>query len=305
MPDVRDEELATHWNPNGTMLESQDRRLAHRTSNLPGNSSSTNIESYAGSTRAVSPEQKRRTYSPVSAVRARGALSPVSSYRNGARSPVSTLRQEMVQADSPLRSEFNPTTAASSGSAQSPQDVDIVPHTPSPGHSMSPLAREHNAFAQQQQVQQAQVEQQKALEALSGTTPAPAASTPVTLADPPAKAGANPSLRNRDQKHRLSLKTHRATLPPQPPPVPEDEELEIITMSPVARTPVMSFRKSRSSLALSQYGTIGGSSSTVNLSGLNLTSERAGMGAGVPYFGQSVQSSDLVATGIENAFSRL
>ncbi|OTA36019.1 hypothetical protein BTJ68_03579 [Hortaea werneckii EXF-2000] len=102
-------------------------------------------------------------------------------------------------------------------------------------------------------------------------------------------------------RQRLSLQTQ---IPP-PPPVPEEEEGEamdeIIAMSPAARQPITSFRKSRSSIALSMVSAgPGNSNSQVNLSGVNLTADTQ-----KPYFGQTINSADLIATGIENAFSRL
>ncbi|TKA83288.1 hypothetical protein B0A55_00816, partial [Friedmanniomyces simplex] len=127
---------------------------------------------------------------------------------------------------------------------------------------------------------------QASLAALQGTPP---------QASEPAPASSTMKTQAQKLKHRLSLQTQI----PAPPPVPEeDEEMEVISMSPAVRTPVMSFRKSRSSLALSALP--GASSSQVNLSGMNLTSS-----ARKPYFGQTVDSSDLVASGIENAFTRL
>ncbi|KAI6825210.1 hypothetical protein KC340_g2038 [Hortaea werneckii] len=102
-------------------------------------------------------------------------------------------------------------------------------------------------------------------------------------------------------RQRLSLQTQ---IPP-PPPVPEEEEGEamdeIIAMSPAARQPITSFRKSRSNIALSMVSAgPGNSNSQVNLSGVNLTADTQ-----KPYFGQTINSADLIATGIENAFSRL
>ncbi|KAI7352831.1 hypothetical protein KC354_g11795 [Hortaea werneckii] len=102
-------------------------------------------------------------------------------------------------------------------------------------------------------------------------------------------------------RQRLSLQTQ---IPP-PPPVPEEEEGEamdeIIAMSPAARQPITSFRKSRSNIALSMVSAgPGNSNSQVNLSGVNLTDDTR-----KPYFGQTINSADLIATGIENAFSRL
>ncbi|RMY60540.1 hypothetical protein D0863_11566 [Hortaea werneckii] len=102
-------------------------------------------------------------------------------------------------------------------------------------------------------------------------------------------------------RQRLSLQTQ---IPP-PPPVPEEEEGEamdeIIAMSPAARQPITSFRKSRSNIALSMVSAgPGNSNSQVNLAGVNLTD-----GTRKPYFGQTINSADLIATGIENAFSRL
>lgn len=168
----------------------------------------------------------------------------------------------------------------------------------SPARGVGNVARNGNAFLQQQQAQQAAQQHQAALAALQGHTPRASDEQPLPplgLA-PPQQHSPVKSLAQK-AKQRLSLQTQ---VPP-PPPVPEedeDEEMDVIAMSPAARTPVMSFRKSRSSLALSALP--GASSSQVNLSGMNLTSRED-----KPYFGQNIDANDLVATGLENAFSRL
>lgn len=268
LPDHALEQLATRWNPNGVEPAFEnpgfDHRLSRRNSNVPA---------FSNSPRAVSPEH-RRAYSPVSAY-GNGALSPVSTMRSGARSPVSMIHNGgILRTESPLRSEITHHEGL-----VSPESA----RGPSPGRSI--VSWNGNAFAQQQAAQQ---QHQAALAALQGYSTQPAAPEPQI-----SKSMAG-SL--KDNKKRLSLQTQ---LPP-PPPVPEEEEEmeEVISMSPAVRQPVMKFRQSRSSLALSAMP--GASSSQINLSGLNLTSD-----PNKPYFGQSLQSHDLIATGIENAFSRL
>ncbi|KAK4545172.1 hypothetical protein LTR36_003723 [Oleoguttula mirabilis] len=272
VPDLGPEHLATRWNPNGVEPAfenpSFDHRLSRRSSHVPA---------FSNSPRAVSPEH-RRAYSPVSTYR-NGAMSPVSTMRNGARSPVSTIRNEgILRTESPLRSEImHPEGLVSPISARGP----------SPSRGVGNIALNGNAFAQQQQqAQQAAQQHQAALAALQGQAPNPSAPEPQVSKS---MAGSM-----KDRK-RLSLQTQ---LPP-PPPVPEEEEMEeVISMSPAVRQPVAMFRQSRSSLMLSAMP--GASSSQVNLSGMNLTSDPH-----KPYFGQSINSHDLIATGIENAFSRL
>ncbi|KAK1063967.1 hypothetical protein LTR74_009034 [Friedmanniomyces endolithicus] len=221
-----------------------------------------NVPAFSNSPRAASPEF-RRAHSPVSILR-----SPL---RTGAMSPVSTLRNESVtRSQSPLSHEIT-----SAGLARNQ----------SPARGVGNIAWNGNAWAQQQHATQEAQHRQASLAALQG----PAPQVPETASASPLKTQA------QKLKHRLSLQTQ---IPP-PPPVPEeDEEMEVISMSPAVRTPVVNFRKSRSSLALSALP--GASSSQVNLSGMNLTSS-----AHKPYFGQTVDSSDLVASGIENAFDRL
>ncbi|KAK1043382.1 hypothetical protein LTR33_015431, partial [Friedmanniomyces endolithicus] len=205
----------------------------------------------------------------------RRAHSPVSIIRSplrtGAMSPVSTLRNESItRSQSPLSHEIT-----SAGLARNQ----------SPARGVGNIAWNGNAWAQQQHATQEAQHRQASLAALQG----PAPQAPDTASASPLKMQA------QKLKHRLSLQTQI----PAPPPVPEeDEEMEVISMSPAVRTPVANFRKSRSSLALSALP--GASSSQVNLSGMNLTSS-----AHKPYFGQTVDSSDLVASGIENAFDRL
>ncbi|KAK1068058.1 hypothetical protein LTR74_005958 [Friedmanniomyces endolithicus] len=226
---------------------------------------SSNVPAFSNSPRAASPEF-RRAHSPVSIIR-----SPL---RTGAMSPVSTLRNESItRSQSPLSHEIT-----SAGLARNQ----------SPARGVGNIAWNGNAWAQQQHATQEAQHRQASLAALQGA----AAPTPVLDAAP---AASPLKMQAQKLKHRLSLQTQI----PAPPPVPEeDEEMEVISMSPAVRTPVANFRKSRSSLALSALP--GASSSQVNLSGMNLTSS-----ANKPYFGQTVDSSDLVASGIENAFDRL
>ncbi|KAK4974523.1 hypothetical protein LTR42_005168 [Elasticomyces elasticus] len=246
-PVLEEEQVATRWNPNGV-----DAPFEHR---VPRRSS--NVPAFSNSPRAASPEY-RRAHSPVSIIR-----SPL---RTGAMSPVSTLRNEgITRSQSPLSHEI----VSAYGSRNQ-----------SPARGVGNIARNGNAWAQQQQATQEAHHRQASLAALQGT--APQAPDPAMTA-------------SQKIKNRLSLQTQI----PAPPPVPEeDEQMEIISMSPAVRAPPVSFRKSRSSLALSALP--GASTSQVNLSGMNLTSASS-----KPYFGQMVDSNDLVASGIENAFSRL
>ncbi|KAK5713295.1 hypothetical protein LTR17_017665 [Elasticomyces elasticus] len=246
-PVLEEEQVATRWNPNGV-----DAPFEHR---VPRRSS--NVPAFSNSPRAASPEY-RRAHSPVSIIR-----SPL---RTGAMSPVSTLRNEgITRSQSPLSHEI---VSADRSRNQSP------------ARGVGNIARNGNAWAQQQQATQEAHHRQASLAALQGT--APQAPDPAMTA-------------SQKIKNRLSLQTQI----PAPPPVPEeDEQMEIISMSPAVRAPPVSFRKSRSSLALSALP--GASTSQVNLSGMNLTSASS-----KPYFGQMVDSNDLVASGIENAFSRL
>ena len=98
---------------------------------------------------------------------------------------------------------------------------------------------------------------------------------------------------------RLSVVTQ------MPPPTPvreeaeeEEEEIgEVISMSPAVRHPVINYRRSRTSLMLSP--TSGNNSSQISLSGLSLTSDPQKQ-----YYGQIINPSDLIAVGIEDAFTR-
>jgi len=251
-----------------------DHRVSRRHSNVPA---------FSNSPRAVSPEY-RRAYSPVSTIRNGNTSSEYN--RSGARSPVSTLRNEgIIRAESPLRSELiSPSTLVSPISTHHP-----MARSMSPARGVGNIAPNGNAFASQQQAAQ---QHQATLAALQGHPSQPS--------PPEQPNGIKPKAsRNLKERHRLSLQTQ---IPP-PPPVPEEEEMEeVITMSPAARQqPVTSFRKSRSSLALSMMSAgPGASSSQINLSGMNLTSDPH-----KPYFGQNIDHNDLIATGIENAFTRL
>jgi hypothetical protein len=246
-PVLEEEQVATRWNPNGVDAPFENRP-SRRNSNVPA---------FSNSPRAGSPDH-RRAYSPVSMIR-----SPI---RNGAMSPVSTLRNEgILRSQSPLSQEVHSTE---------------ISRNHSPAQGVGNIARNGNAFLQQQQAAQ---EHQAALAALQGQTPQPTA---------PAPLGHKSSAQKL--KQRLSLQTQ---LPP-PPPVPEEEEMaEVITMSPAVREPIMRSRQSRSSLALSA---IPGNASQISLSGMALTSD-----PNKKYFGQNIDAGDLVATGLENAFSRL
>lgn len=178
-----------------------------------------------------------------------------------------------MRAASPLRSEI-----------VSPNGL-VSPLSParnsSPARGVGNIARNGNAWAQQSEIS---LQHQQTLAALQGQAPAPAQPSSSRLGV------------LAKEKQRLSLITQIPT-----PAVPEEDEMddvEVITMSPAVRDPAMSFRKSRSSLALALSPGVNGSA--VNLSGMNLTSS-----ANKPYFGQQVDQNDLIATGLENAFSRL
>ncbi|KAK3109444.1 hypothetical protein LTR53_017297 [Teratosphaeriaceae sp. CCFEE 6253] len=256
-PVLAEEQVATRWNPNGV-----DAPFEHR---LPRRSS--NVPAFSNSPRAASPEY-RRAHSPVSIIR-----SPLRT--GGARSPVSTLRNDgMARSQSPLSHEIRSFE---------------VSRNESPGRGVGNIARNGNAWAQQQHAHPESHHRQASLAALQGGSP------PSQGSSPPPLLGPAPISNSQKIKHRLSLQTQ---IPP-PPPVPEeDEEMDVISMSPAVRTPITNFRKSRSSLALSTLP--GANSSQISLSGMNLTSD-----PNKKYFGQMIDSSDLVASGIENAFTRL
>ncbi|TKA30462.1 hypothetical protein B0A50_02690 [Salinomyces thailandicus] len=276
------EQVATRWNPNGVepaFEQASFDRSSRRSSYVPA---------FSNSPRAVSPEQ-RRGYSPASTIR-NGHMTP-QSYRSGARSPVSIIRNgEGTRAESPLRGELT-----SPNDLVSPMTVQGVPYGQT--RSASTTAPNGNAFTNQQEAQQAAHLHQATLAALQGDNSQEGA--PPTAPQPSSMKSRPISLKG----HRISLQTQ---IPP-PPPVPEEEEEEeeemdeVITMSPAARKPILSFRKSRSSLALSAFSAVpSANNSQVNLSGTNLTADQH-----KPYFGQAIDSRDLLASGIENAFSRL
>lgn len=300
-PIISEEQVATHWNPHGIQPAfehpSFDHNISQRNSYVPA---------FSNSPRAVSPEHKR-AYSPVSIIR-NGTWSP-SSHRSGARSPVSIIRHDDTpRAVSPLRSEFATGHENINGNAAA---------SPKPSRSQLALgvgniAPNGNAFASQEEPRKTSHSHQATLDALQGGSnhddgaqPPPGFGPQLDWAqanDHGGKTNGNgtrsrPGSIKKDIK-RLSLQTQ---LPP-PPPVPEEEEevAEIISMSPAARKPTASFRKSRSSVAMSMYSSGPGDNSQVNLSGTSLTAD-----PNKPYFGQSVSMQDLVADGIENAFSRL
>ncbi|KAK5158498.1 hypothetical protein LTS14_003517 [Recurvomyces mirabilis] len=297
---LEEEQVATRWNPNGV-----DAPFEHRSSRR-----NSYVPQFSNSPRAGSPDMYGRGLSPVSAMR-----SPLRNghMNGGAMSPVSTLRNDGIihRSQSPLSHEVISTN---------------VSRNQSPAQGVGNIARNGNAFLQQQQQQQQQAstrasqEHQVALAALQGTTaaatpPPPATSTPSPGPLPP--LGPAPLTTTtktstaQKLKHRLSLQTHQPPSTAHPPPaVPEEDEMEeIITMSPAVRSfePVVSYRKSRSSLALSAMGGVGKNASQVSLSGNSLSgrSLTASAGERKRYFGQMVEAGDLVASGIENAFERL
>ena len=283
VPDLGPPEgVATHWNPNGVQPAfenpSFDHRISRRNSYVPA---------FSNSSRAVSPEH-RRPYSPVSTIR-NGAGSPTS-FRSGARSPVSVMRNsEMVRAESPLRGDLR-----GANGTVSP----ITPQYATLGQSRGGgnAAPNSNGLTSGQEAQSPASQHEATLAALQGGQQQDSTNN---LAPQPSSMKFRP--KSVKDRQRLSLQTQ---IPP-PPPVPEEEEGEamdeIIAMSPAARQPITSFRKSRSSIALSMVSAgPGNSNSQVNLSGVNLTADTQ-----KPYFGQTINSADLIATGIENAFSRL
>ncbi|RMX91348.1 hypothetical protein D0868_14043, partial [Hortaea werneckii] len=283
VPDLGPPEgAATHWNPNGVQPAFENPSFDHRISR--GNSL---VPAFSNSPRAVSPEH-RRPHSPVSTIR-NGAGSP-NSFRSGARSPVSIMRNsEMLRAESPLRGDLrgangtvSPITPQYATFGQSRGGGNAAPNSngPTSGQEAQSPASQHEAT----------------LAALQGGQQQ---DTTNNLAPQPSSMKFRP--KSVKDRQRLSLQTQ---IPP-PPPVPEEEEGEamdeIIAMSPAARQPITSFRKSRSNIALSMVSAgPGNSNSQVNLSGVNLAADTQ-----KPYFGQTINSADLIATGIENAFSRL
>ncbi|RMY47047.1 hypothetical protein D0865_08902 [Hortaea werneckii] len=283
VPDLGPPEgVATHWNPNGVQSAfenpSFDHRISRRNSLIPA---------FSNSPRAVSPEH-RRPHSPVSTIR-NGAGSP-NSFRSGARSPVSIMRNsEMVRAESPLRGDLR-----GANGTVSP----ITPQYAAFGQSRGGgnAAPNSNGLTSGQEAQSPASQHEATLAALQGGQQQDNTNN---LAPQPSSMKFRP--KSVKDRQRLSLQTQ---IPP-PPPVPEEEEGEamdeIIAMSPAARQPITSFRKSRSNIALSMVSAgPGNSNSQVNLSGVNLTDDTR-----KPYFGQTINSADLIATGIENAFSRL
>ena len=218
-----------------------------------------NVPASSNSPRAASPD--KQSYS------AKRSHSPVSVIRSpmngGAMSPVSNLRNEGIlqRSQSPLSREFT---------------ADDSTKNDSPGRNGHAVAKGHS-WTQQQQDRQA------ALAQLQWHTSQPTGPT------------ITPKTSAQRLKQRLSLQTQI----PAPPPVSEEEEVEeVISMSPAVREPIVSYRRSRASLAMSAGP--GASSSQVSLSGLSLTSD-----PNRRYFGQTIDRNDLVATGIENAFTRL
>jgi len=258
----------------------------------------THFPAFSNSPRAVSPELKR-SYSPVSTYRDHnGHNVGTSPNRTGALSPVSTLRHEStVRSASPLKSEFGSPTVLS------PADTPARGFSPMRGGGHH-VARHGNAFAQQEDLRPAVVEQQKALAALQGQAPMPNTALPGDSLNVPGAP--------QKDRQRLSLVTQIS------PPVPgggkqgggedeeeeEEEQLDVIAMSPATNAPIMRYRQSRSSMVFptSISSSANPSSSQVNLNGMNV---RRSVDTNRPYFGQNVNTSDLVATGLENAFSRL
>ncbi|KAI6897189.1 hypothetical protein KC318_g6545 [Hortaea werneckii] len=196
---------------------------------------------------------------------------------------------EMVRAESPLRSDLR-----GANGTVSP----ITPQYATLGQSRGGgnAAPNSNGLTSEQEAQSPASQHEATLAALQGGQQQDNTNN---LAPQPSSMKFRP--KSVKDRQRLSLQTQI----PLPPPVPEEEEGEamdeIIAMSPAARQPITSFRKSRSNIALSMVSAgPGNSNSQVNLSGVNLTDDTR-----KPYFGQTINSADLIATGIENAFSRL
>lgn len=244
---------------------------------------------------------------------------------------MSTIRGE-GRSHSPLRSGFVSPVATFQPTGSSLRNA-----SPAPVNGVGNVAPNGNAFAQQQDAMHAAREQQKTLAALQGHHSASNMSTSSSSGSSKVSVpAAAPQNKAKGLKQRLSLNTqlpgsHPARIPeekrpgdgpsrpPQPGPKKEEEEdddlAEVIAMSPAANTaPIVRYRQSRSSLVLNGMQHPNGSQPNVNGSTQRLSiysgmtshgRQSSEMDDGKPYFGQNVSSHELVATGLENAFSRM
>lgn len=126
-----------------------------------------------------------------------------------------------------------------------------------------------------------------------------AAELPAPMQDPVKHSNGS-----QKQRQRLSLRTSFPSLVPAPVPEEAEEEAaeeemqDVIAMSPAVRTN-NGFTRYRQSARLSQIMSPGTArSSQVSLSMSQFAKD-------TPVFGQRINPNDLVATGIENAFTRL
>lgn len=114
------------------------------------------------------------------------------------------------------------------------------------------------------------------------------------------KAAAQRQMQGLTLNTQVSGTTTPAQAQAQPGSEEDEEEEEVIVMSPAVRAPTMTFRRSRSSLALSAHPSA--SNQTLGNPTLDSIAEN---GSGKAYFGQEVNMDDLVAVNLENAFDRL
>ncbi|EMC95984.1 hypothetical protein BAUCODRAFT_123267 [Baudoinia panamericana UAMH 10762] len=273
-----------HESSPSPLIEERDEPASQPSKQQRRNSliTTSHVRTYAHSPREVSPDMTR-THSPVSTLRSPHAVR--------ALSPVSILRNEWtVRESSPLRSEI--TTPAESRGAS--------PIRNSAGN----LMRNGNAIpragqtAQRQSQHEAAHHHNAALSALQGQT---------SQHSPPSEPIGPPKAAEVKKYNRVSLqKLQTQVSPPSPLPVPEEneeEEVEVISMSPAVRESVSSYRLSRSSLAKDGRSSMspqsGSGSSTSLISGMSLTADPSKR-----YFGQRIDASDLVASGLENAVAR-
>nr|POE93632.1 hypothetical protein CFP56_19644 [Quercus suber] len=270
------EQIATRWNPNGIEPMLDSKRSSRRNSTING---------IALSSRGVSPDAVR-SYSPVSILRghtatdqASGNHSPVSAVNNiwksnDWKSTVGTLRgRNSFRSSSPLRNAYT-NKDTNNARTVSPARSSLGGPTP-----------------QQQQQQQQQQQHQIALAALQGSDSSHVQQEHPKFSDPLPK-----------QRQRLSLMTQ---LPVSgPAPVPEEEEdgvevvQEIIAMSPAVRTN-NGFARYRHSARSSQIF----SPATARSSQVSLAMSQSDKD--LPVFGQNINPNDLIATGMENAFTNL
>nr|POE93103.1 hypothetical protein CFP56_78678 [Quercus suber] len=230
------------------------------------------IKGLALSSRGVSPEGSR-SYSPVSMIRGQTTndqtsvtYSPVSAINGNWKSTFGTLRgRSSFRSSSPLRNAYTNTDMNNSRTA-SPARNSLGDSTAQQQHSTT-------------------------LPANQGSEPNPPQQEASRFSDPVPKP-----------RQRLSLMTQH--LGPGPAPVPEEEEdgvevvQEIIAMSPAVRTN-NGFTRYRQSARSSQIF----SPATARSSQVSLAVSQSGKD--VPAFGQNINPDDLIATGIENAFTNL